>query len=414
MKLPDSEYLDIGHLSRILDRKRVTNCYKYFWTLAILHAVSFEKTAFTYNDLLNGMIKRAWYMVTEFNLTLGPCNVTDNLEEVVKYISSTYNIPPTAKEKDILKFLENNDDKTIIKHKRDLIRNVPYRLQSPFYSNIKDLGEKKINEINQQKHLLYYFKEFNKLKTVIEISDEWVEYLVRNKEILTDWVYFNLINYLQARNPNVPGISDKLKRPEKRDLAKVTEYWKTIITLNPTIKDIYGNINMQNEKMSIDHFVPWQYVAHDELWNLSPTTPSINSKKGNKLPNWDDYYKELAELEYKAYTICHTYDTARKQFEKCAERHINSQEVRSSLYADGLDLEQFSERLCNILKPVYDSAKLCGFDELELEITFGILDKIMKSWYNVSGTACLKLFYKQIGEMRNEHCMFRFRGSIST
>lgn len=68
-------------------------------------------------------------------------------------------------------------------------------------------------------------------------------------------------------------------------------------------------------------------------------------------------------LEYKAYTICHTYDTARKQFEKCAERHINSQEVRSSLYADGLDLEQFSERLCNILKPVYDSAKLCGFDE---------------------------------------------------
>ena len=44
MKLPDSEYLDIGHLSRILDRKRVTNCYKYFWTLAILDAVSFEKT----------------------------------------------------------------------------------------------------------------------------------------------------------------------------------------------------------------------------------------------------------------------------------------------------------------------------------------------------------------------------------
>ena len=80
---------------------------------------------------------------------------------------------------------------------------------------------------------------------------------------------------------------------------------------------------MQNEKMSIDHFVPWQYVAHDELWNLSPTTPSINSKKGNKLPNWDDYYKELAELEYKAYTICHTFDTARKQFKKCAESQIN-------------------------------------------------------------------------------------------
>ena len=41
-------------------------------------------------------------------------------------------IPATAKERDILNFLENSDDKTIIKYKRDLTRNVPYRLQSPF------------------------------------------------------------------------------------------------------------------------------------------------------------------------------------------------------------------------------------------------------------------------------------------
>lgn len=363
MKLPDSEYLDVGHLSRILDRKRITNCYKYFWMLAILDEISFEETSFTYDKLLNGMIKHAWYMVTEFNLTLGPYNVTDNLEEVVKYIASEYNIPATEKEKEILKFLENSDDKTIIKYKKDLIRNVPYRLQSPFCSNIKDLGKNKIDDINRQKHLLYYFGEFNKLETVVEINDEWVEYLIRNKEILTEWVYFNLIKYLHDRNPNVPGISDKLKKPEKRDLAKVTEYWKTIITLEPTIRDIYRNIAMQNKKMSIDHFVPWQYVAHDELWNLSPTTPSINSSKGNKLPNWNEYYKELAELEYKAYTTCNTYDVAREQFEKCAKYHINSQEVRSSLYAEGLNPGQFKERLCNILKPVYDSAKLCGFDE---------------------------------------------------
>ncbi|MBE5919975.1 MAG: hypothetical protein E7272_09045 [Pseudobutyrivibrio ruminis] len=24
--------------------------------------------------------------------------------------------------------------------------------------------------------------------------------------------------------------------------------------------------------ISIDHFVPWSYVAHDEMWNLNPTT----------------------------------------------------------------------------------------------------------------------------------------------
>ena len=53
----------------------------------------------------------------------------------------------------------------------------------------------------------------------------------------------------------------------------------------------------------------------------------------------------------------------KKQFERCAQYHINSQEVRNSLYVEGLDSEQFKERLSNILKPVYDSAKLCGFNE---------------------------------------------------
>jgi hypothetical protein len=38
-------------------------------------------------------------------------------------------------------------------------------------------------------------------------------------------------------------------------------------------------------------------------------------------------------------------------------------DVRNSLYAEGLDDGQFPERLGNILKPVYESAKLCGFQE---------------------------------------------------
>jgi len=50
--------------------------------------------------------------------------------------------------------------------------------------------------------------------------------------------------------------------------------------------------------ISIDHFVPWSYVAHDEMWNLNPTTKSINSFKSNKLPDWNTYFKRLAMLEY--------------------------------------------------------------------------------------------------------------------
>lgn len=363
MNLPYSDDLNIGYLSRMFDRNRVSNCYKYFWMLAILNNISMEKTSFTYNELLNEMIVRAWYMVTEFNLRLGPCNVTDNLEEVVKYISLEYQMPSTLKEEKLLEFLRTTEDAKIDRYKEKLIINVPYCLQSPFYPSIKDPGKSKIAEINRQNHLIYYFMDFEKLNTRVEINEEWVEYLVRNKEILKDWVNYNLIGYLQDRNPNVPGIADKLAKPQKRNLTKVADYWKLMIELDPTITDIYGNINMSKEKISIDHFVPWQFVAHDELWNLSPTTQSINSKKGNRLPNWEEYFHSLAELEYKAYDICIGKDIARKEFEKCAKYHINSMDVRKSLYVEGLEKAQFVDRLENILKPVYESARLCGFQE---------------------------------------------------
>lgn len=368
MQLPYSEELNIGYLSRLFDN--TTNCYKFFWFQAILRQLDGVHNKFTFDELINEMIADAWYMVTEYHLRLGPLGITDNLEEVVKYIHENYGFISSEKREKIINFLQTTEDKRIKKYKSALSLNVPYRLQVPFYDEIfiercvwNGPKQELTDKINRQHRLMYYFILISGLETVIEIDASWAEYLFQHKEILRGWAQLKLIKYLQNKNPNVPGIADKIEVPKERNIDRVRKYWNLIIQIDSSLKDIYGEVTLANVNISVDHFVPWQYVAHDELWNLSPTTPSINSKKGNKLPNWDDYYKELAELEYKAYTICHTYDAARKQFEKCAERHINSQEVRSSLYADGLDLEQFSERLCNILKPVYDSAKLCGFDE---------------------------------------------------
>ena len=39
MNLPHSDNLNIGYLSRMFDRNRVFNCYKYFWMLAILNKI---------------------------------------------------------------------------------------------------------------------------------------------------------------------------------------------------------------------------------------------------------------------------------------------------------------------------------------------------------------------------------------
>ena len=82
IQLPYSDELNIGYLSRLFDN--TSNCYKFFWFKAILERVYHGETEFSYNDLFDDMIIDAWYIVSEFNLRLGPANTTDNLENAVK------------------------------------------------------------------------------------------------------------------------------------------------------------------------------------------------------------------------------------------------------------------------------------------------------------------------------------------
>ncbi len=366
--LPNSDELNIGYLSRLFDN--TSNCYKFFWFKAILRKVDEGRDSFTFDELINEMIADAWYMVSEYHLRLGPIGITDNLEEAVKYIYERYKITPSEKRGKILSFLQNADDKEIKRYKSLLTLNVPYRLQVPFYDEISIEnklwnGSKQIltAEINRQKRLMYYFSYVSGLDSVIDIDDKWASYLIKNKEILFGWTHLKLIQYLQLRNPSVPGIAEKIETPTSRDIDKVRKYWKLIIQVDPSIKDIYGGIVLADENISVDHFIPWQYVAHDELWNLHPTTKRINSSKSNSLPSWNDYFASLGDLEYKAYELRNNNELIYREFNKIAPYHLNNPDIRNRLYEPELDKREFVNRLERIMRPVYESALTSGFKE---------------------------------------------------
>lgn len=163
MNLPYSDNLNIGYLSRLFDRNRVFNCYKYFWMLAILNKISVEKTSFTYNELLDEMIVHAWYMVTEFNLKLGPCNTTDNLEEVVRYISTEYKLASTVEEGKLHEFLRTTENVRIDKYKEKLIVNVPYCLQVRFTRQLNLRAKAKLRKLTGRSTcfiILWIFKSW--------------------------------------------------------------------------------------------------------------------------------------------------------------------------------------------------------------------------------------------------------------
>lgn len=210
---------------------------------------------------------------------------------------------------------------------------------------------------------MYYFIGLSGLNTEIEINSEWADYLIRNKEIIMGWLHLSLIHYLQNKNPSVPGIAEKIIPPSARDLNRVRKYWSLIVKTDPTITDIYGHIPLADESISVDHFVPWQFVAHDELWNLHPTTKKINSSKNNCLPSWIQYFEPLGNMEYRAYEMRKQYSQIKKEFETCALYHLNNQEIRIQLYDMDLSRTQFIERLAKVIEPVYESARTCGFKE---------------------------------------------------
>lgn len=108
--------------------------------------------------------------------------------------------------------------------------------------------------------------------------------------------------------------------------------------------------------------------AFRELWNLTPTTRSINSSKSNNLPDWNRYFPILCKNEYLSYQLMWEYPEVHKAFEKCAKEHLNNQEIRHKLYQRGLSEADFSERLEEVMFPVYQSAKSMGFSSWSLGI----------------------------------------------
>lgn len=361
MQLPYSEELNIEYLGRLFDN--TTECYKFFWFKAIVTKVTAGKYELTYEELVDEMIADAYFMVTEYHLNLGP---KDALESIVNLIRiKNPSLKSCEKQSVIIDFLENTQDKEIISKKRALTYNVPYRLQSPFMENVKgkewNVGESRlIAKINQENRLIYYFEALNGLSTKIIVQSDWTQYIIKNQEIIKGWLEYKMIMYIQKRNPSVPGIADKLYPPYERNLERVKKYWRLILSLEP-VYEIYGDNILTENDLSIDHFVPWSYVAHDEMWNLNPTTKSINSSKSNNLPDWNTYFEKLVRQEYQSYQMLWKYDAVHKEFDKCAKEHINNDDIRYRIYRKGLEFTEFAGELETIILPVYQSAKNCGF-----------------------------------------------------
>lgn len=365
--LPEIDNLPVHLLAGIFKDKNQS--YKLFWFQAILDFVSDRKFVVSYEQLIHKMVAQAWYMVMEYHLNLGPA---DALEILINQVRNTSGLLPNAKEKDVIQFLKTSEDENIKKAKQKLVLNVPYRLQAPFLGKLTESEWRDYHFIEekakQNDRLLYYYEQLSGKEHQIRINENWIGYLQKNEAILRGWIQNELIQYLQRRNPNVPGIPFKIYPPEKRDLKVAMNFWSAVIE-HHEMNDIYTGklLNRENfdelGKIHIDHFIPWSYLASDEVWNLTPTFAKINISKSNQVPSQKIDIELLSRQHYMAFQIAQSNKEIKKLFDVFTRKNLNNTDLKSRLYSGGVSEELFTENMVTLIEPICQTAKNLGFME---------------------------------------------------
>lgn len=369
--LPDSEEVNVATLARLF--ADATNSYKYIFFLSILDILKRRKfdvsEPISFQDLIVEMLANAWYPHTYFKLSFGTRDqITKNLDSLPLDIQE-----PVFKFTDIDKKLlrsaiETQDLNSVVQKLR---RYVPFRLIVPFFeSEFKNVKNKhkgnnldvlvpRVAESNfsQYKPLYRFNSDHYSDCDAIILHPSWALYLEKHYSIVRGWASWEWLKYMQKRNPSTPGLIYKLFAPSKREsLSKQTNYWKVILG-STDFYCIYSGQKVDIENFSLDHYIPWSFVAHDQLWNLIPTTPEINSSKSNDLPP-SDFFNKFVAAQNSGLTIGHE-KLPRSEWDKTVEAYID--DLRIENQDDLLDLTKLRNAYSNVIHPLITLASNQGF-----------------------------------------------------
>lgn len=353
VKLPESDTLNISAFEQMLSLKSLTNSYKLYWFEAIFDEIRKGEVEIPFRKIVLMMITKCWYSVVFYRLNLG---FMDKLDDLVSYIFVRYQLKKDIPKRDLFSFLENLRDSNFEASVSEFYKYVPFRLISPFYKEIKGLLDhlknKRIEELSRENDEGIY-QIYSGGKKII-INRNWFDYIFKNQVIIGGWYYYKLIHFLQKRNPNIPAIPFKLEAPQKRNLNSAKAFWFKIIKSKQFV-DIYTNRPLSLDDLSIDHFIPWSFVLHDQLWNLAPTFKAINSSKNDKLPNLKLYLDKFCSLQYFAFKTARENNFPIKLLEDYIEI------IRDITFSRNIKSNIFVKKLRENLIPLYQLAANQGY-----------------------------------------------------
>lgn len=391
LKIVYENNLDTDKFARMFNNK--AQSYKFYWFEAILNLTKNTDKNLTFEEIIDEMICEAWHTVTHYHLRLGP-SVNGNAENFLEHAINTVNGKITDlsqnPSREELKAAIKLCEKELKQDKARLADYVPYKLLTPFF-DVEGMEEgllyiKKdqhsrliayMEKLSGDENLFYTILDGVGLQKRIKMNPYWRKLLIKNFPVIQSWIQYSKAQFLQDRNPGVPGIIYKIcpENVELRKLDQVRTLWRaTVEVTGQPIKEIYTGEEIPLATLSIDHFVPRSYISNDELWNLIPMSKNLNSRKNNRLPSWNEFFKPFARYQFYLYSLIFPLDLEKKSqilidcFEKCRKNNVNAIWASESLYIPGNSDIQFINILNHNLRPIYESARLQGYDTWKIKV----------------------------------------------
>jgi hypothetical protein len=248
--------------------------------------------------------------------------------------------------------LTKTDNSNSLKQLQYFNKQVPHWFLSPWFPHM-DKDEIYSASENFKSKCIYALNE-----DAIEINGEWVNYLRENSKVLKDFCYWNLVIFLQAKNPNVPDIPNKLIKPAVRNnLTNQRKlFWDIVVKELGSVDCIYTGKKLTFGNYAVEHFIPYSFVSHDLIWNLIPADKSFNSKKSDKLPPLDKYFNPFFLMQKSAIEIVKEKTPKNKYLEDYLTIFSDLEELKC--LSENFTKEKFKERL----QPLITIASNNGFE----------------------------------------------------
>ena len=335
------------------------NSYKFFWWLSIIELiVERNQVEIDFNDIVIKMITKMWYPINYFKLSFGK---QDKIVDYVNELKNEFRLDDNISEKKLETFLRaKSTHNTIISISRKLTNYVPHRFLRPWFSaETRGVEDQLVNGIilklqESKKNNLPYIIDSDYRRIFVNL--EMIKLIKTHYNILESFALFKLTSFLERENTNIPNISVKLIKPKSRSLGKVTKLWKDFSLNNPEITDIFESKKLKElDSFSIDHFLPWSYFSHDEIWNTHPVNKTVNSSKSNLLPS-TDYLKSYCEIQFKMLQF-----VLLKKETEFIEQYVTALRIGKDELLF-IDLKKFSAKLYEIYIIHLEYASSMGFD----------------------------------------------------